>query len=82
MPGPPSFEVTAENGNASPVTVHTVQMVFVDYLTGQEITTVTERTAVTIPGGQFYTFVWDAPPVLADIAVPDKDVEITVTSWS
>jgi hypothetical protein len=81
--GTPSFEVSADNGNAAAVTVRKVTVEFVNDQTGQEICSVTERVGATvIPGGQTQTLSGAAPAAVANTAAEDRQIGVTVTGWS
>ena len=65
--GTPSFRVAATNGNAAPVTVHSVTVEFVNDQTGRAIATVTEQVGATvIPGGQSQAITGQAPAAVAN----------------
>jgi hypothetical protein len=83
--GTPSFSVGAMNNGASAGVVHTITVEFVNERTAQVITSVTEHAGVTVPAGQGRTLTYSAPQAIAGPdgpAVNDRDISITVTSWS
>lgn len=80
--GNPSFTVGAWNNGESPGTVHTITVRFVNDLTAQEITDVSEPVNVTVPAGQGQELTYTAPPQLVSTAARDRDVAVTVISNS
>ena len=81
--GTPSFRVAADNGNAAPVTVHSVTVEFVNDQTGQEIATVTEQVGATvIPGGQSQAITGQAPAAVANAGTADRWISVSITGWS
>lgn len=80
---PASFEVTADNGNATAVTVHKVTVEFTDAGTGQEIAQVTEPAgSVVIQAGETQTLSGPAPTVVVNAAGNGAQIGVTVTGWS
>jgi hypothetical protein len=81
--GNPSFTVTVDNGNDSPVTVHTVTVRFTDEQGAAHlITDVTEQASATVAGGQAQQLSFAAPPDVVNTGVLDRNVGVTVTDWS
>jgi hypothetical protein len=83
--GTPSFSVDATNAGGSASTVHTLTVQFVNERTAQVITSVTEQADTTVPAGQGRTLTYSAPQAVAGPdgpAVNDRDILVTVTSWS
>ena len=81
--GTPSFRVAADNGNAAPVTVHSVTVEFVNDQTGRVIASVTEQVgAAVIPGGQSQAITGQAPAAVANAGTEDRWISVTVTGWS